>query len=350
MILKRFYEDNLARELSPSQKRYVGYFSGLVTGALILQDRLVYLHAVVYRNPSRGRLLSTTATVGASLEPIAEANSSDNNNNNHEDHNHVQMDTSIYAHPDDLRPLPPDGQQPSVVPPGPESRLFEWSPTQPAPVSVWDWGRLASMDYATAGIDESQQTGPSGSTYRVNGIFPTEQERLCDLTSTIEREMRTGRGDGGADELVGDGSVADTGGTTDWTRGLHSLRTFMEGDGGILLKIYQNLKLMHTTRLLCPNINICVENYVFPIEPVLPLHGDILIACYLRPDISSNLQEIIFRLQFHTCATSSEKLSFFKHDLDEACSGKCFVLIHPVTLYSRLNNMILLGSAIARRE
>lgn len=218
--------------------RYVGYFSGLVTGALILQDRLVYLHAVVYRNPSQSRLLSTTATVGASLEPIAEANSSENNNN-HEDQNHVAMDTSIYARPEDIQPPPRDITTSAVL------RPSEWSPTEPRPMgSMWDWGRLASVDYETHGISEHPER--SGSANRVNGIFPTEQERLYDVTSTIEREMLPSRTARNNDDDDGVNSMR----VTDWSRGLQSLRSFVERDGGILLKIYQNLKLMHTTRLL----------------------------------------------------------------------------------------------------
>ncbi|THD27567.1 hypothetical protein D915_001726 [Fasciola hepatica] len=179
-------------------------------------------------------MLSTTATVGASLEPITEANSTDNNN--HEDQNQVSVDNSIYAHPEGVHPSPRDTTTAAELQPQ------DWSPTQLVPMSsVWDWGRLASMDYETHSMEE--QPGTSGSSHRVNGMFPTEQERLYDLTSTIEREMLTGRG-------TGDDGVTNTLRVTDWSRGLQSLRTFVEGDGGILLKIYQNLKLMHTTRLL----------------------------------------------------------------------------------------------------
>ncbi|RTG85039.1 uncharacterized protein DC041_0003649 [Schistosoma bovis] len=62
-----------------NQAQYVGYFSGLLTGALILQDRLVYLHTIVYRDSSRGRYL------GQSLDAIIENN-----------------ENSLYAKPDEI--------------------------------------------------------------------------------------------------------------------------------------------------------------------------------------------------------------------------------------------------------
>ncbi|CAL8068381.1 unnamed protein product [Calicophoron daubneyi] len=297
MILKRFYEDNLARELSPSQKRYVGYFSGLVTGALILQDRLVYLHAVVYRNPSRGRFFTP------SLEPITE------NNGN-----------SIYAHPDELW-RGTRYTQPSSSSSGLQAmqRGYWGSEQQREHPNVWDWGRLASI--------ELSDSKPEDAASHFDGTFPTDQENLCRLTRKIESEMRPQRGAESSQ--------------VDYPQAIEPVRGFMDGEGGMLLKIYQNLKLMHTTKMLSPTSNFYVEKYIFPIEPVLPLHGDILIACFLKPDLSTCVQEIIFRLQFHTCATSTEKLSFYKHDLDEACSDNRFPPTGCVELYFSPNPELL---------
>ncbi|KAF5406437.1 hypothetical protein PHET_00042 [Paragonimus heterotremus] len=283
MILKRFYEDNLARELIPSQKRYVGYFSGLVTGALILQDRLVYLHAVVYRNPARGRFFVR------GLETIAE----NNNGNSH------------YAQPEDIFPRGSNREQPTVVLPS-GAVMTDLSQEQAEHLGLLEWYGLPSgLDMAAIGKNDQN--------HQIETSFPADQERLSQLTRSIEQEIGSGR------------RIADVGAHTFWQKGLDStaVRSFMEGEGGLQLKIYQNLKLMHTTRVLCPNVNFMVEKYIFPIEPVLPLHGDILIACFIIPDVATSIQEIIFRLQFHTCAISSEKITFYKHDLDEACTGEC---------------------------
>nr|CAH8867452.1 unnamed protein product [Trichobilharzia regenti] len=110
-------------------------------------------------------------------------------------------------------------------------------------------------------------------------------------------------------------------------------QTFVDSECGVFLKIYQNLNLMHTTRVLCPNVNLRVERYIFPIEPVLPLHGDVLIACYIQPNFSAQFQELLFRAQFHTCAVDAEKLCFFKADLDEACEKALFPSTGCVELY-----------------
>ncbi|TGZ52135.1 hypothetical protein CRM22_010685 [Opisthorchis felineus] len=300
MILKRFYEDNLARELSPSQKRYVGYFSGLVTGALILQDRLIYLHAVVYRNPGRGRFFTTA------LETIAENNNNAINGN------------SVYAHPEEFVPQPRRVETlEAVIPPE------EWSPEGvDTENNLMEWYRAGGMELRAM---------EAGMPRPCNGGFPTDQEELCRLTKSIETEMR-----GGRRFVVDDTNVRLARPKVETT-----MRSFVDADGGLQIKIYQNLKLMHTTRLLCPNVNITVEKYIFPIEPILPLHGDILIACCLRPDITTSIQEIIFRLQFHTCAISNERMNFYKHDLDEACSDMRFPPTGCVELYFSSDPILL---------
>ncbi|KAF6780483.1 hypothetical protein AHF37_00028 [Paragonimus kellicotti] len=288
-------------------RSYVGYFSGLVTGALILQDRLVYLHAVVYRNPARGRFF-----VGG-LETIAE----NNNGNSH------------YAQPEDIFPCGSDREQPTIVLPS-AAVMTDLSQEQTEHLKLLEWyGVSSGLDVAALGKNDRN--------HQIESSFPTDQEHLSQLTRSIEQEIGPGR------------RVAGVGAHTFWQKGLDSttVRSFMEGEGGLQLKIYQNLKLMHTTRLLCPNINFMVEKYIFPIEPVLPLHGDILIACFIIPDVATSIQEIIFRLQFHTCAISSEKITFYKHDLDEACTDTRFPPTGCVDLYFAADQKLLKGKCAA---
>ncbi|UYV76144.1 TNS1 [Cordylochernes scorpioides] len=45
--MRRVYEDKLAPALKPSQKRYVHYFSGLLSGAIKMNNNTLYLHQVV---------------------------------------------------------------------------------------------------------------------------------------------------------------------------------------------------------------------------------------------------------------------------------------------------------------
>ncbi|CAH8867009.1 unnamed protein product [Trichobilharzia szidati] len=266
-ILKKFYEDNLARELNPSQKRYVGYFSGLLTGALILQDRLVYLHAIVYRDSSRGRYL------GQPLEAIAENN-----------------ENSLYAQPEDILARmqhATDISRGNYLPDNQEEDIF---------VEEEDWtGRW------------DQVFSPPEGTATAGFLTPAVRQH----TGGYQQQQPT----------VGQISA------------FGPFQTFVDSECGLFLKIYQNLNLMHTTRVLCPNVNLRVERYIFPIEPVLPLHGDVLIACYIQPNFSAQFQELLFRAQFHTCAVDAEKLCFFKADLDEACEKALFPSTGCVELY-----------------
>ena len=53
---------------------------------------------------------------------------------------------------------------------------------------------------------------------------------------------------------------------------------------------------------------------------VLQLRGDILIKCYHCE--SPTERQVVFRVQFHTCAVSDAVLSFPRQDLDDACDGR----------------------------
>ncbi|CAH8554558.1 unnamed protein product [Schistosoma turkestanicum] len=248
-ILKKFYEDNLARELNPSQKRYVGYFSSLLTGALILQDRLVYLHAIVYRDSSRGRYL------GQPLEAIHEINN----------------ENSLYAQPDDLLTSRLQhvhgtaGQtvlQETLIPLNQNNNLL-FS------------GKNKRHDYVGYHEDDDEEEEDEiDHMRRWDQIFSTGnpmnlfQPTMIKSHQSDQSPMMT---------------KAELSSST-----FKYLQTFVDSECGLFLKIYQNLNLMHTTRVLA---------------------------------------------QFHTCAVDAEKLSFFKVDLDEACDKKIFPSTGCVELY-----------------
>lgn len=56
-------------------------------------------------------------------------------------------------------------------------------------------------------------------------------------------------------------------------------------------------------------------------ETGVQLRGDILLKAYHRRLVPAS-REVIFRMQFHTCAVSEKVLSFTRHDLDDACNGE----------------------------
>ncbi|KAH8857292.1 Tensin-3 [Schistosoma japonicum] len=275
-IMKKFYEDNLARELNPSQKRYVKYFSSLLTGALILQDRLVYLHAIVYRDSSRGRYL------GQPLETIIE-----NPNEN-----------SLYAQPNDL--------------------IHYINNTHKDQLQLDN--AIISLRHQDYLFNELQSINNEDNHNEFNSIHKRWNQLINNSMNLLQPSI--------TQQVTNDQFNVISKLST-----IKHLHTFVDNECGLFLKIYQNLNLMHTTRILCPNVNFRMERYIFPIEPVLPLHGDVLIACYMQPNFSVEFQELLFRAQFHTCAVDAEKLSFFKVDLDEACEKTIFPSTGCVELY-----------------
>ncbi|XP_078408874.1 tensin 1b isoform X4 [Cetorhinus maximus] len=98
---------------------------------------------------------------------------------------------------------------------------------------------------------------------------------------------------------------------------MHSIPNF-EAKGGCrpFLKIYQSMQPVYTSGIY--NIpgdgqtSICIT-----IEPGLMLKGDILLKCYHKK-YQSPSREIVFRVQFHTCAIHDLGVVFGKEDLDDA--------------------------------
>uniref|UniRef100_A0A8C2W4W4 Tensin 1 n=1 Tax=Chinchilla lanigera TaxID=34839 RepID=A0A8C2W4W4_CHILA len=98
---------------------------------------------------------------------------------------------------------------------------------------------------------------------------------------------------------------------------MHGIPNF-ESKGGCrpFLRIYQAMQPVYTSGIY--NIpgdsqtSICIT-----IEPGLLLKGDILLKCYHKK-FRSPSRDVIFRVQFHTCAIHDLGVVFGKEDLDEA--------------------------------
>ncbi|XP_059823470.1 tensin-1-like isoform X6 [Hypanus sabinus] len=82
------------------------------------------------------------------------------------------------------------------------------------------------------------------------------------------------------------------------------------------LKIYQSMQPIYTSGIYNTpgdsHTSICIT-----IEPGLMLKGDILLKCYHKR-YQSPAREIVFRVQFHTCAIHELGVVFGKEDLDAA--------------------------------
>lgn len=98
---------------------------------------------------------------------------------------------------------------------------------------------------------------------------------------------------------------------------MHGIPNF-ESKGGCrpFLKIYQAMQPVYTSGIYNvqgdSQTNICIT-----IEPGLLLKGDILLKCYHKK-YRSPTRDVIFRVQFHTCAVHDLGVVFGKDDLDEA--------------------------------
>uniref|UniRef100_A0A672YGT6 Tensin n=1 Tax=Sphaeramia orbicularis TaxID=375764 RepID=A0A672YGT6_9TELE len=85
------------------------------------------------------------------------------------------------------------------------------------------------------------------------------------------------------------------------------------------LKIYQAMHPVYTSGIYNVHgdgqTSICIT-----IEPGLLLKGDILLKCYHKR-FHSRSRDVIFRVQFHTCAVHDLGMTFGKDELDETFRG-----------------------------
>ncbi|XP_062047501.1 tensin-1 isoform X3 [Lepus europaeus] len=98
---------------------------------------------------------------------------------------------------------------------------------------------------------------------------------------------------------------------------MHGIPNF-ESKGGCrpFLRIYQAMQPVYTSGIY--NIPGDSQNSIcITIEPGLLLKGDILLKCYHKK-FRSPARDVIFRVQFHTCAIHDLGVVFGKEDLDDA--------------------------------
>ncbi|ETE67720.1 Tensin, partial [Ophiophagus hannah] len=102
---------------------------------------------------------------------------------------------------------------------------------------------------------------------------------------------------------------------------MHGIPNF-ESKGGCrpFLKIYQAMQPVYTNVQGDSQTSICIT-----IEPGLLLKGDILLKCYHK-EFRSPTRDVIFRVQFHTCAIHDLAIVFNKEDLDDAFKAKSLIL------------------------
>ncbi|XP_044043312.1 tensin isoform X4 [Siniperca chuatsi] len=101
---------------------------------------------------------------------------------------------------------------------------------------------------------------------------------------------------------------------------MHGIPNF-EAKGGCrpFLKIYQAMQPVYTSGIYNvqgdSNTSICIT-----IEPGLLLKGDILLKCYHKR-YRNPTRDVVFRVQFHTCAIHDLGVVFGKSELDETFKG-----------------------------
>ncbi|ELU01243.1 hypothetical protein CAPTEDRAFT_123623 [Capitella teleta] len=87
------------------------------------------------------------------------------------------------------------------------------------------------------------------------------------------------------------------------------------------IKVYQGMEPVFVSGIYQVTANqprICIS-----LDPSLSLKGDVLVKCFhKRP--RSNIRDIVFRCQFHTCAVSNHGMTLQKHELDDACDDPRF--------------------------
>uniref|UniRef100_A0A8C7Y2M7 C2 tensin-type domain-containing protein n=1 Tax=Oryzias sinensis TaxID=183150 RepID=A0A8C7Y2M7_9TELE len=104
---------------------------------------------------------------------------------------------------------------------------------------------------------------------------------------------------------------------------MHGIPNF-EAKGGCrpFLKIYQAMQPVYTSGIYNvqgdSQTSICIT-----IEPGLLLKGDILLKCYHKR-YRNPCRDVIFRVQFHTCAVHDLGLVFGKEELDETYKDERF--------------------------
>ncbi|XP_071518821.1 tensin-3 isoform X6 [Panulirus ornatus] len=117
---------------------------------------------------------------------------------------------------------------------------------------------------------------------------------------------------------------------------LHTLTMYgiphFEPRGGchLFIKIYQGMTPIYTSGIY--NLTETMRQVTIVFEAGVQLRGDILLKAYHRR-LNPASREVIFRMQFHTCAVSEKILLFTRNELDDACNDMRFPLDGSVELF-----------------
>lgn len=96
------------------------------------------------------------------------------------------------------------------------------------------------------------------------------------------------------------------------------------------IKVYEGDNCVFTSDIYV--IPIATQSFVLHCDN-LRLRGDITIRCYqIIPNDDHTIdrieRDLIFSVQFHTCAVSKSRISFAREDLDNACNGTLIVYVY----------------------
>ncbi|XP_066263635.1 tensin-1-like isoform X5 [Branchiostoma lanceolatum] len=129
---------------------------------------------------------------------------------------------------------------------------------------------------------------------------------------------------------------------------IHGIPNF-DSKGGCrpFVKIYQAMQPIYTTGVY--NVTADMSRISMAVEPGLQLRGDILIKCYHKKYRSAT-RDVIFRVQFHTCAISDYGLIFPKAELDEAFKDDRFPDNGKIEFIFSASPAPIQGNGIVRNE
>lgn len=105
------------------------------------------------------------------------------------------------------------------------------------------------------------------------------------------------------------------------------------GEWRCFIKVYESLHCVFTSKVYV--VPITTRNFVIQIGN-LRLRGDIMIRCYQLANNNNSGsaldRELLFSVQFHTCAVGDRTLVFNRKDLDYACDDPRFPEDHKVAI------------------
>lgn len=110
----------------------------------------------------------------------------------------------------------------------------------------------------------------------------------------------------------------------------YDARSPSSGEWRCFVKVYESLQCVFTSEVYV--VPITTRNFVIQVGN-LRLRGDVMVRCYqLTNSASASERELLFSLQFHTCAAADRTLVFGRKELDYACDDPRFPDDHKVAI------------------